>query len=525
MAFSTYTRDELRNIVVDHIKGRVTGANTSPGSEYWHLANAIATVVHGDQAAATYLVKQILPSTAAADWVALHASLRGLEPLPATKAQGKIIVRASSGSGITIPDLSALTHSSGQAYKTVGAEMTALPGWSGKTAAPGTSRDRIVVNPNTGGMAVDDVVLTQGGDYVAIKSIVPATGTGVAFDLYAQLVTAPASGHTLTPVEGVVCTVLADEAGAAGNLRAGDTLTLSSPPSGIVAACTVLEMSGGGDLESTEELRQRIIAWMQERPGSGNRADFRDWARQTPGVRLADAFVYPAYRGPGTVDVIPFGVSGARLTGTVVNDLVQAELEAQASFSDDVLVRALTEPTDITITATLSVARGYEADFTGTMTTAASGSTTSVVEVTSISDVEVGDRVLIATPTIHPRVWQRTVTGILTGPYRLQLDEPLPELPTASSTVRPGGPAAQGAIDALATLFDDLGPGDTDPSTRYPSPSEAYPSQLSRAAIIDALMDVDGVVNVQLSAPASDQSPASLVRLRIGSIALTFVEA
>jgi len=56
LALTVYTRDELRDIVLAHIRGRVPGANAAKYSDYWMLATAIATVVHGDQAAAQYRV-------------------------------------------------------------------------------------------------------------------------------------------------------------------------------------------------------------------------------------------------------------------------------------------------------------------------------------------------------------------------------------------------------------------------------------------------------------------------------------
>lgn len=517
MAFTVYTRDELRDIILAHIRGRVPGANTAYGSDYYLLAAAIATAVHGDQAAAQFLVQQILPSTATSKWLEAHAALRGLEKQQPSKSRGKLLVRASALT--SIPAGQALTHAGGQTYVVTASAIAALPSWSSRTVAPGSTRSRLVLNANAASISVDDLLAVSGFSAAAVKAVIPDTGTPVAVDLYAPLASVPGSGVAVAPTAGVVLEVEATAVGADGNLDVGDTLPFDVVPAGVTGTPVVLEMTGGGDLETEEELRGRVMAWLQERPGGGNRSDFREWARATPNVRLADAFVYPSYRGLGSVDVVPFGVGGARITGLAVNELVEAHLlDEAASFADDVLVRQLTESA-VNVDVRVRVGLGYEPDWAGFVQLHGTQVDLDKIRLLSAStEIEVGDRVLIQAGDKAPRLFQREVVGIETGPDRLVLDEALPSLPTASSNVYPGGPTAQAVIDAVVSLFDDLGPGDTDPASRFPSPATAHSDELSLAVITATLQGVEGVIDSAIIAPATDQFPATLVRLALGQL-------
>lgn len=522
MPLTVYTRDELRDIILSHIRGRVQGANVAPYSDYWHDATALATVVCGVQDAAQYLVNQVLPHTAERKFLEMHAYVRGLERFQPAAAIGKAIVEADGATLVTVPEGTVVRHPSGRTYRTTSAALTGTPSWTGKLTAPGSNRFRLVITPSASGMAVDDVFTDNVGEIrMAARSVLPATGTPIAVDLYAPLRVALASNTPLEPVEAVVVPVEALEPGAAGNLPPGEGLALDAPVAGLKDDVIVLEMSGGGDLETDAELAARILAWMAERPGSGNRADYRDWARSTPGVRLADAFVYPAYRGPNSIDVIPFGVIGTRITGTAVNDRIQSHLEARASFADDVRVVQLTEPSATNVELTVTPAPGYERDWEGDYGVVGADTTHTVVEFTDPTDaIEIGDRVLIQTDTLFPRLWQRKVVGKLTGPDRIILDEPLPEAPSTGEQMRPGGPLAQLIIDALAALFDGLGPGDTMGASRYPTPGQVHPDGVLRASLVHAVKGLAGVANVTVAEPAVDVYPASLTRETLGSLTI-----
>lgn len=521
MALTTYTLDELRDILLAHLRGRLPGANTAPLSEYWHLATILAIVANGNQAQALYLAEQVLPTTAERAFLDAHARTRGIDRAPATASLGKALLTGTAV-GPTIAIGSVLTHASGKTYQTTSLGQLALPGWAGsKAVAPGTTLQRMVVSPDATGMAVDDTIVV-GGQTRTIAAVLPETGTPIAVDFYLPLATLPSVGDAITGKIADVVEVLADVAGADGNLPAGDTLTLSSPPTNVDATATVLELSGGGDIETDAELRARVLAFMSERPGSGNRAHYREWARETPGVRLADAFVYPAYRGLGSVDVVPFGVSGTRQTGSAVNARIQAEIVAQASEHDDALVRQIVNSSPLAVSIQVRPHPGYEPDWSGSYTTHGTQASASQVKLTAVPDaIELGDRVLVKAGTSAPRLYQRTVIGKLAGEI-LVLDEALPVAPTASESLVAGGPLVDPILEAIESLFDAFGPGDSSPPSRWPG-TDVWPATLRHALVIDTLMDLGGIETVTVTAPASDTGAGVFVRLTLGQLSITWV--
>ncbi len=96
--------------------------------------------------------------------------------------------------------------------------------------------------------------------------------------------------------------VVADQAGAAGTLDAGVELTFEAPIAGVNAIATVTAGTvDGSDMESTEQLRERLLDRLRMPPHGGAAADYVAWAREVPGVTRA--WVYPRELGAGTVTV------------------------------------------------------------------------------------------------------------------------------------------------------------------------------------------------------------------------------
>lgn len=96
--------------------------------------------------------------------------------------------------------------------------------------------------------------------------------------------------------------VTALNAGAAGNLAAGATLTLVTPLEYVVAqGVTKAGLSGGADIESIGELLARLEYRVQYPPFGGNQYDYVRWARECAGVTRA--WCLPTWQGGGTVGV------------------------------------------------------------------------------------------------------------------------------------------------------------------------------------------------------------------------------
>jgi uncharacterized phage protein gp47/JayE len=94
-------------------------------------------------------------------------------------------------------------------------------------------------------------------------------------------------------------TARALDPGAAGNAPAGSSLGVIGNLTGVTSA-TVVEMDGGTDEESDENLRVRVLSRIRNPPMGGAQADYVNWALAVPGVTRAWA---ASEQGPGTITV------------------------------------------------------------------------------------------------------------------------------------------------------------------------------------------------------------------------------
>tara|TARA_R100000458_G_scaffold26452_2_gene23930 strand:- start:7645 stop:8673 length:1029 start_codon:yes stop_codon:yes gene_type:complete len=171
---------------------------------------------------------------------------------------------------------------------------------------------------------------------VATGEITVTGVVGSQIDVDAQWQTAagviyrPVDAVTLTAASQVVA-VMAAEAGAAGNLAAGNVLTLISPIAGIQsqAAVTAAGLSGGADQEDVESLRGRVLMRLRQPPCGGSRGDYESWALAAH-ASVTRAWVYRHELGLGTVTV--------RLVCDRLDDPIPttAVLEAVAAYIEQV---------------------------------------------------------------------------------------------------------------------------------------------------------------------------------------------
>jgi uncharacterized phage protein gp47/JayE len=134
----------------------------------------------------------------------------------------------------------------------------------------------------------------------AQKATGPATFTGTngtSLPLGTSLKADDDSLYTVTvagmvALGSVIVTVEASEAGAAGNLENGATLSLLSPIAGIDTAGLV---SGDGlidgvDLEDLEDYRVRVVDELRNPESGGGPGSYVKWAKEIPGVTRAWEF-------------------------------------------------------------------------------------------------------------------------------------------------------------------------------------------------------------------------------------------
>lgn len=136
--------------------------------------------------------------------------------------------------------------------------------------------------------------------------------------------------------------------GASGNAEIGAKVYLTSPiaglsSEGLIASNSGTGMTGGTDIESDEDLRQRVIERIQQPPHGGAAHDYNAWAKQVPGVTRA--WVYPLQYGAGTVGVtfVMDDKAGTIIPSAPEVEEVQTYIDARRPVTAEVTVFAPTE--------------------------------------------------------------------------------------------------------------------------------------------------------------------------------------
>lgn len=341
-------------------------------------------------------------------------------------------------------------------------------------------------------------------------------------------------------------------AGTSGTREVGDVLTWSVAPAGLNPTGTVATLvTPGAAEESFPDYAQRIVEKLQERPASGNRADWRDWVESFQGLAITDAYVYPLLSPPasypgagtqdtlGTVTVVAVGpaqgtsTTNTRILGTAgqllttVVDYIEGDVTITgAATTTGTQLRPVTmAPTDYSIEAistvaqnvslSVTVAPAYASSWGGTILTAAGSTTTSLVTVGDNTALA-GKTALIPVSTSAARggiqaftFGSATYNGVTTT-FAQSGDNTLLTAPGAGVTIRPATTNATQIIEAVYDFFDTLGPGDTQPTpTRWPDEATKGPATLYQSALSAAVQAVTGVLSVLVNTPASDVLPAA----------------
>ncbi|MEJ8306594.1 baseplate J/gp47 family protein [Saccharibacillus sacchari] len=90
-------------------------------------------------------------------------------------------------------------------------------------------------------------------------------------------------------------------AGKPGNVPPGAISLISDSVSGVTGVSNAAALTGGTDIESDASLLERFYAKVRNQGTSGNKAQYRQWASEIPGVGASR--VVPLWKGPGTVGI------------------------------------------------------------------------------------------------------------------------------------------------------------------------------------------------------------------------------
>lgn len=134
-----------------------------------------------------------------------------------------------------------------------------------------------------------------------------------------------------TTTEAIVVTGFASNVGVAAVLAGSNgntsdtTLTLLSPIANINSVATITTtFSGGGQQETIEELRARLLLKLRTPVTGGRASDYITWALEIAGI--SKAWCFPTYLGPGTVGVVCAGPNGSIVS--------QGVLDSAAAYID-----------------------------------------------------------------------------------------------------------------------------------------------------------------------------------------------
>ncbi len=499
--------DALLQRARDTIQALVTGASLNPGADYDILSKVLATLEFPLFGFIRFCLQQVFPNTASSKYVARHGELRDIEQKQAKEANGYGLLRGTTGA--TQPINSTLTDAQGITFETQAPATIATALWSNRNVLFFDSRrPNTVVISSTTGIAVGDV-FGIGGNFYAVKAL-PGGGQLVIFGRF-KVPPNTVTPDFLFPASGALLPIKSVETGANKNFEYATILTLATPATFIDPEVEVLEVGGGADIESPEDWARRMQEADAERQSENNRSRALQIMLDELGV--GEAYVYDVYRGLGTADLVPQGVQGARHLGAARIALMQTEIAPQPPTDLNPGLVGIgghdwlfTDFADffIIVDLILTGGPGYGPDWIGTLTVDVASTTTRVNTTTDPRPfVAIGSRVVI--PVGTRLLEQRTINSLDAAGFGL--DSALPAAPAAGKIVYPGSNLVPEVRDAVLDAFDNLGPGDTSPPTRYPAPTTRGPDKLSLNLIHAVVRGVTGVDNLAIVSPPVDVTP------------------
>ena len=153
-----------------------------------------------------------------------------------------------------------------------------------------------------------------------------------------------------------ICHVEAEEVGYKYNLSSNSNFTLTEANSNIESLTNEKDFSGGVDVETDEELRNRFRKVVNNPSASGNKAHYEEWALEVNGV--GRAIVHPLWNGNGTVKVMVVGNDNKSVDEEIINNC-KLHIEENMPIGCQLTV---TTPTNlnVSIVASVELKEGYE---------------------------------------------------------------------------------------------------------------------------------------------------------------------
>jgi uncharacterized phage protein gp47/JayE len=231
MPWSTPALRDVRSLVRDSVNASMPGADAGvPNSVLRVMSDNQGALCHLTLQYIDWLALQLLPDTSEQEWLDRHGQIW--------------LVNADGSKGRKLATLSSGTAS--------------FLGLVDGAVVPAGTQLQSGVNMPVGFQSNNNVV---------------------TFETLEDITT-----YMAAPVNG---NIRALDPGSFGNVDSGTSLSIASTIPGVEGIATVIQLHGGTDTETDDELRARILQRIQQPPMGGDLDDYVLWALQVPGVTRA----------------------------------------------------------------------------------------------------------------------------------------------------------------------------------------------------------------------------------------------
>ncbi|KKL62501.1 hypothetical protein LCGC14_2184580, partial [marine sediment metagenome] len=266
-------------------------------------------------------LNEMFPDTATTTFLERWGDYVGITRNPATQATGGVTATGTAAS--SIPISTQLQTADGRTYETTVAATIAVEVLGVALTRTGTTVTGTTASEH---MLANGVSVTIAGavetEYNGAFSVIVTGLNEFQYEIVGTPTT-PATGAITATFTIASLNVLSVGFGQAQNADAGEIMTFTTPIAGVDTNATVQfgDIGGGTDIETDEELRERILARYRDPVANFNAAQIRNQARLVPGVTRVFVDEAGTFLDPLTVTSITLLGNCATVTTPVDHNL------------------------------------------------------------------------------------------------------------------------------------------------------------------------------------------------------------
>lgn len=328
------------------------------------LVKSLASALHDFYVALKrYADNEPFPQTASRDFLynGWWRDITGLSPNPAAASTGQVVIQGTHG---TILSTGAVLSSGNVSYTTDAAATVTTQSLNASSLTR-SGATAIFETATAHGLATGMQVVISGATQTGYNGTFTITVTAdneFTYPLGALTPVTPATGTPILTATWGNVDITADVVGEQGNLDGGATLTVAAAPAGLDATAIVTfgTIGGGGEAESVESYRERILEALGTDFGTFSAAEIKIIAKTVPGVTrvwVKEASLFGAANGVNEGQVViafmrdndadPF--PSASEVATVKAAIVDTIMPAHTAEEDVSVMSPTPQTVDITL--------------------------------------------------------------------------------------------------------------------------------------------------------------------------------